>query len=46
LEKYIIALSLDEFQGRKPFTIGEEKTTQYIANEFKKMGLLCHWIYS
>tara|TARA_R110001583_G_scaffold142903_1_gene295031 strand:+ start:63 stop:287 length:225 start_codon:yes stop_codon:yes gene_type:complete len=36
LEKHIIALSSDEFQGRKPFTIGEEKATQYIANEFKK----------
>lgn len=39
LEKHIIALSSDEFQGRKPFTVGEEKTTQYIANEFKKMGI-------
>ncbi|MDO9274906.1 MAG: M28 family metallopeptidase [Lutibacter sp.] len=39
LEKHVIALSSDEFQGRKPFTVGEEKTTQYIANEFKKMGI-------
>ncbi|WP_372745604.1 M20/M25/M40 family metallo-hydrolase [Lutibacter sp.] len=39
LEKHIIALSSDEFQGRKPFTIGEEKTTEYIANAFKKMGI-------
>lgn len=39
LEKHVIALSSDEFQGRKPFTIGEEKTTEYIANAFKKMGI-------
>lgn len=39
LEKHVIKLSSDEFQGRKPFTIGEDKTTQYIANEFKKMGI-------
>ncbi|HSQ45943.1 MAG TPA: hypothetical protein VLM44_03385, partial [Lutibacter sp.] len=39
LEKHVIALSSDEFQGRKPFTIGEEKTTQYIADEFKKLGI-------
>ena len=39
LEKHVIVLSSDEFQGRKPFTIGEEKTTEYIANEFKKMGI-------
>tara|TARA_R110001583_G_scaffold26142_2_gene94323 strand:- start:10593 stop:12242 length:1650 start_codon:yes stop_codon:yes gene_type:complete len=39
LEKHIIALASDEFQGRKPFTIGEEKATKYIANEFKKMGI-------
>ena len=39
LEKHIIAFSSDEFQGRKPFTIGEEKATQYIANTFKEMGI-------
>ncbi|WP_372765997.1 M28 family metallopeptidase [Lutibacter sp.] len=39
LEKHLIKLSSDEFQGRKPFTIGEDKTTLYIANEFKKMGI-------
>lgn len=39
LEKHVIILSSDEFQGRKPFTIGEEKSTEYIANEFKKMGI-------
>jgi Zn-dependent M28 family amino/carboxypeptidase len=39
LEKHIIAFSSDEFQGRKPFTIVEEKATQYIANTFKEMGI-------
>jgi len=39
LEKHIITLSSDEFQGRKPFTIGEEKATHYIANSFKEMGI-------
>lgn len=38
-ENHVIALSSDEFQGRKPFTIGEEKATQYLANELKKMGI-------
>lgn len=39
LENHIITLSSDEFQGRKPFTIGEEKTTEYLANELQKMGI-------
>jgi Zn-dependent M28 family amino/carboxypeptidase len=39
LAKHIKALSSDEFQGRKPFTLGEEKTIEYIRNEFMNMGL-------
>ena len=38
-EKHLKTLASDEFQGRKPFTIGEEKSVNYIADEFKKMGL-------
>lgn len=38
-EAHIKALSSDEFLGRKPFTIGEEKTIEYIRNEFMNMGL-------
>ncbi len=38
-ERHLMTLSSDEFQGRKPFTIGEEKSVDYIANEFKKMGI-------
>lgn len=32
-------LASDDFQGRKPFTVGEEKTVAYLAEEFKKIGL-------
>lgn len=39
LSRHIEALASDEFQGRKPFTIGEEKTIEYIRNEFMNMGL-------
>jgi Zn-dependent M28 family amino/carboxypeptidase len=39
LSRHIQALSSDEFQGRKPFTIGEEKTIEYIRNEYMNMGL-------
>ncbi|OWP63439.1 peptidase M28 [Hymenobacter amundsenii] len=35
----IKVLSSDEFQGRKPFTVGEEKATTYLAEEFRKLGL-------
>lgn len=39
LAKHIKVLASDEFQGRRPFTTGEEKTTNYLASEFKKLGL-------
>ena len=32
-------LSSDEFEGRGPGTNGEEKTVNYIVEEFKKVGL-------
>jgi Zn-dependent M28 family amino/carboxypeptidase len=32
-------LSSDEFQGRKPFTAGETTTVNYLAEEFKQLGL-------
>ena len=31
-------LSSDEFQGRAPGTIGEEKSVAYLADQFKKAG--------
>ena len=32
-------LSSDDFEGRSPGTAGEEKTINYLADEFKKLGL-------
>jgi Zn-dependent M28 family amino/carboxypeptidase len=37
--QHIKVLASDEFQGRRPFTPGEEKATNYLASEFKKLGL-------
>jgi Zn-dependent M28 family amino/carboxypeptidase len=39
LRRYISTLSSDEFQGRKPFTPGEEKTLAFLQEEIKKIGL-------
>ncbi len=39
LQKRISILASDEFQGRAPATLGEEKTINYLANEFKEIGL-------
>lgn len=39
MARHIKALASDEFQGRRPFTAGEEKATAYLASEFKKLGL-------
>ena len=32
-------LASDAFQGRRPFTTGEEKATSYLVAELKKLGL-------
>jgi len=37
--RHIKVLAADEYQGRRPFTAGEEKATAYLAAEFKKLGL-------
>jgi Zn-dependent M28 family amino/carboxypeptidase len=39
LIKYIIALSSNEFQGRRPFTVGELRTITYLENKYKDLGL-------
>jgi Zn-dependent M28 family amino/carboxypeptidase len=39
LERHIVALASDGFQGRKPFTPGETKTVEYLAAAFQQMGL-------
>jgi Zn-dependent M28 family amino/carboxypeptidase len=35
----ISVLASDEFKGRAPSTVGEEKTITYLADQFKKIGL-------
>ncbi len=37
--KHIKKLASDEFQGRLPSTVGEEKTINYLKNEFQKLEL-------
>ena len=39
LEKHLITLSSNAFQGRKPFTVGEEKTVNYLKDQFESLGL-------
>ena len=39
LGKHIEVLASDDFQGRMPFTEGGQKTTAYLEQEFKKLGL-------
>ena len=36
---HVRILASDDFQGRKPFTEGETKTIEYLAQEYKKIGL-------
>lgn len=37
--KHIRILASDEFKGRKPFTLGETKTINYLKTEFEKLNL-------
>ena len=39
MRRHISTLASDEFQGRKPFTVGEEKTLAYLQSEIQKIGL-------
>jgi len=39
IKNYLSVLASDSLQGRKPFTIGEERTVNYLSSEFKKLGL-------
>ncbi|CAL1519277.1 hypothetical protein MMC2321_03024 [Chitinophaga sp. MM2321] len=39
LAAHISILASDAFEGRKPFTSGEDSAIKYIATQFKKMGL-------
>lgn len=38
-EKHVKELGSDAYMGRKPFTEGEEKTLEYLEQEYKKLGL-------
>jgi len=38
-QDYLKTLASDEFQGRMPATPGEEKTINYISEQFKRIGL-------
>ncbi len=37
--RHVAALASDEFEGRKPATPGEEKTVEYIREQFAAVGL-------
>ncbi|MFY0255841.1 M28 family metallopeptidase [Chitinophaga sp. 30R24] len=37
--QHIKQLASDAFEGRKPFTRGEDSTIQYLAAQFRKLGL-------
>lgn len=39
LRSHVEILASDDFQGRKPFTEGEIKTTNYLQDKFKQYGL-------
>ncbi|MXV52263.1 M28 family peptidase [Pedobacter sp. HMF7647] len=39
VKNYLSVIANDSLQGRKPFTVGEDKTIRYLSDEFKKLGL-------
>jgi Zn-dependent M28 family amino/carboxypeptidase len=39
LKKHVSILASDAYLGRKPFTVGETKTIQYLQQQFAAMGL-------
>ncbi|WP_277479372.1 M28 family metallopeptidase [Catalinimonas alkaloidigena] len=39
IRQHISILSSDEFEGRMPFSTGEEKTVAYLEEQFREMGL-------
>lgn len=39
LTRYLSVIAADSLEGRKPFTIGETKTINYLKTEFSKLGL-------
>ena len=39
METHVRVLASDDFQGRMPFTEGEDKTLEYLETQFKSLGL-------
>lgn len=39
IKSHIAVLANDSLQGRRPFTVGETKTVNYISSELKKLGV-------
>ena len=39
LKQHVNTLASDSFQGRKPFTIGETRTVDYLVTQLKEIGL-------
>ncbi|MCD4833649.1 MAG: M28 family peptidase [Bacteroidales bacterium] len=39
MTRIVTEFASDDFQGRKPFTIGEEKAVAFLVKEYKKIGL-------
>lgn len=39
IETHVRTLSSDEFEGRKPFTEGENKTIKYLEEQLKELGI-------
>lgn len=40
MKERISVLASDEFQGRFPATVGEEKTVKYLSDQFREIGLI------
>lgn len=38
-ERHVAALAADEFEGRKPATVGEQRTLAYLQAEFRRLGI-------
>lgn len=38
-KQHVAVLASDSFMGRKPFTLGETKTVEYLQNQFKLIGI-------
>jgi len=39
LTQYLAVIAADSLEGRKPFTVGETKTINYLKAQFEKLGL-------